>query len=370
MVEPLSQLHDTVRRDAGAMSPPARWQARYTAASALLRSAADVLAIRTCLMPEHWASGQPLQWVGDPPAVGADARVGVLAGSFNPLTLAHTALMGNAARALRLTTVVWACSRITIDKERVERATLVDRLVQLQAYLRASRRASGLLVLEAGLYADQAAALRAALPLGARLWLVVGYDKLAQIFDARYYADRDVALRKLFESADLAVAPRGERHRADLADLLALPTNRPFARHVRLLPARPALARLSSTAARALAAGGATGFELLSHVEPEGAALARATGAYGPPLTDPAGAAIDPYAVRQALITRLVARPKATRPEVFGRLLDRACAPTPDGACLRETLLRETLLRETLLRETLLRETLLRETLLRETDWR
>jgi nicotinic acid mononucleotide adenylyltransferase len=321
------------------MTLPARWQARYAAAAARLMNPADVLVTRGAVAPERWAEGQALRWIGAPPLLGPAPRVGVLAGSFNPLTLAHTALMASAARSLRLSVVVWACSRVALDKEHVERATLEDRLVQLQAVVTRSRRPPGLAVLGSGLYAHQAAALRAALPPGARLWLITGYDKLVQIFDARYYADRDDALRTLFGAANLAVAPRGEHQQTEVASLLARTENTWYAEQVRILPAQPELAALSSTAARALAARGATIPELLRLVEPEGAALARVTGAYEPPLTDPAARVIDRYALRQALLTRLAARPRPSSRDSFERLLERAGAPTTSGRRLREILL-------------------------------
>jgi nicotinic acid mononucleotide adenylyltransferase len=332
-------MHDTVRKRVSATKLPERWQARYAAAASRLTTLADILAVREAVAPERWTEGQSLCWIGAPPALGPAPRVGVLSGSFNPLTMAHAALMASAARSLRLSAVVWACSRVTVDKEHIERATLVDRLVQLRAFIEGSRCPTGLAVLRAGLYADQAVALRAAMTAGAQVWLVIGFDKAVQVFDARYYADRGGALRTLFRAANLAVAPRGEHHQNDLAALLARTENQPYARQVRVLPAQPEMASLSSTTARALATRGATIPEMLRLVEPEGAALARVTRAYELPLPDPAGGAIDRYALRQVLLTHLAARPHPSRRNVFERLLERACAPTPGGRRLREALL-------------------------------
>jgi nicotinamide-nucleotide adenylyltransferase len=323
------------------MSAPTQWQSRYTIASARLMNLTDVLAARDAITATSWEGGQPVAWLGDPPPIAPGARVGVLAGSFNPLTLAHTRLMRSAARCLRLTHTLWVISRATVEKEQVERASLADRLVQMRAYRDAQRRPAGIAVLEGGLYTDQAAALRTLLPPGTRLWMVAGFDKVAQIFDARYYSDREAALHQLFQSADLAIAPRGQRHGEDLRDLLGQPENRPYAQHVRLLPAQSEALNLSSTMARARAAHGATMDELAGHVEPEGAALVFATRAFGPVTALPAGELIDPYALRQELISHLASRPTPPRSDTFQRLWDRACAPTPAGARLRERLLRE-----------------------------
>ncbi|HEV2237427.1 MAG TPA: hypothetical protein VGR57_12265 [Ktedonobacterales bacterium] len=320
------------------MSVPAQWQKRYGAAAARLMSIEEVLTVRAALALGPPADQQPMWWLSNPPVLPGTARVGVLAGSFNPLTPAHTALMSSAARALRLSVRLWALSRVTVDKERVERATLSDRAVQMRAYLASRRAPAGLLLLGAGLYADQAEALRASLPDGARLWLILGYDKIVQIFDPRYYAARDAALRRLFAAAELAVAPRGAYHAADLAELLALPENRPYAPRVRLLPARMDLVGASSTLARALATQAATGQALAGHVEPEGAALALATGAYGAPDVLPTGEVVDRYALRQALVRQLAARPGEWRDVQLAELLARAAAPTPAGMRLRAEL--------------------------------
>jgi nicotinamide-nucleotide adenylyltransferase len=322
------------------MSPSSIWQMRYDMAGIRLMNFAHVLAVRDTIAGAASQVGQPVTWIGEPLRVSSGARVGVLTGSFNPLTPAHTRLMRSAARALRLTDTIWACSRTTVDKEQVERATLVDRLVQVRAYLDARKVTAGLAVLEAGLYADQATALRSILPPGARVWLIAGFDKVVQILDARYYADRDAALRQLFQTADLAVAPRGQRDGTDLRNMLALPENRPVARHVRRLPAHPETGYLSSTAARALVAGGTTLAELAPYVEPEGAALALVTRAYGPNTALPGGEVIDHYELRQALVAHVARRRKPPRRDAVQRVLDRAYAPTPAGARLRHMLLR------------------------------
>ena len=60
-----------------------------------------------------------------------------------------------------------------------------------------------------------------------------------QIFDPRYYDDREAALRRLFGQAAFLVAPRDEHSAADLAALLGRPQNAPYAGRVRPASARP-----------------------------------------------------------------------------------------------------------------------------------
>jgi nicotinic acid mononucleotide adenylyltransferase len=109
-----------------------------------------------------------------------------------------------------------------------------------------------------GLYVDQALAVqRAFAPRD--LAFVVGFDKIVQIFDPRYYDDREEALCRLFELARFQVAPRDGTGTAELAALLARPENQPYAARVAWLPL-DALAereqRLSSTLVRQLLAEG------------------------------------------------------------------------------------------------------------------
>src|SRR5690242_6490719 len=221
-------------------------------------------------------------------------RVGVFAGSFNPLTRAHVALANAARRAAGLDAVIWACAAASVDKEQVERAALVDRLAQMRAFV-AGRRRETLALLNRGLYVDEARTLRALLAPSAELTLIVGFDKIVQIFDPKYYADRNAALHALFSLAQLLVAPREGEGAEALAALLAQPENHPFARHVRYLDVPAGYAHDSSTEARTLAAETPADIAALSRLlPPAGLALALHTGAYRPtmPTVD------NPYTVR------------------------------------------------------------------------
>lgn len=242
-------------------------------------------AVRT--LPGGWA----------PPA-----RLGVLAGSFNPLTRAHTELARQALAHGGLEAVAFALSVRTVDKEQISGAALEDRLLALELY--ASRRPDhGVLLLNRGLYVEQAAVLWATFPTLRELAFVVGYDKVVQIFDARYYEDRDGALRRLFAQATLLVAPRAGQGHAELEALLARPENRPFAGAVRPLPLAEPYTHLSSTAVRREAAVAAA----VAAVPVETRSLLRATRVYAPPRRLADGEAVDAYAVRLALLRTLAA---------------------------------------------------------------
>lgn len=235
-------------------------------------------------------------------------RVGVFAGSFNPLTRAHVALVNAALRSAQLDVVIWACAAVSVDKERVERAALVDRLAQMRAFV-AGRRRDALALLNRGLYVDEAKTIRTLLSPTAELTLLVGYDKIVQIFDPRYYDDRDAALRELFSLARLLVAPRGDDGAEALDALLARPENRPFAPHVGYLDVPPTWLRDSSTEARSLAAESPPDADALARLlPPAGMALALATGAYHWE-TD---ATTDAYEIRSRWLDALGMIPLAT----------------------------------------------------------
>jgi nicotinic acid mononucleotide adenylyltransferase len=226
-------------------------------------------------------------------------RIGLFSGSFNPLTLAHVAVADAACAQAGLDALVWAQAVVTVDKERVTRASLPDRLAQLVAFART--RGESVLVLNRGLYAEQVQTIRTIVGNLMRHFVVVGFDKVVQIFDPRYYADRDGALAELFVGADLLVAPRADAGARELAQLLAQPGNQPYADHVAMLDVPPVYRADSSTEVRQLAADpDAHQVELARLVPPEALALI-ATRAY---------AANDAYPLRQAWLSALQPLPQ------------------------------------------------------------
>jgi nicotinic acid mononucleotide adenylyltransferase len=242
-------------------------------------------------------------------------RLVAVSGSFNPPHVAHLALLAAGAAAAGADAGVFVLSIRTIDKERVTGLLLEDRLwllCRLSAAGGAGRDAPpegaaapsggrprlGVIATAQGLYVDQARALQSLAPRAGRVVFVTGYDKIVQILDPRYYADRDAALDELFSRASFFVAPRDASTPADLAQLLGRPENRRFAAGVSPLDISPQLARVSSTAIRD---GVAAGAELRGAVPPAVRRHLRATGAYAAP--DGEGA----YGDRVAAFERLAA---------------------------------------------------------------
>lgn len=243
------------------------------------------------------------------PRAGLGRAVGVLSGSFDPLTRAHAALAAAALRYGGLDSLLFLLSVRTVDKEDRAVAALSDRALVLLRHT-ARRPRGGVAVCNRGLYAEQAEALTALLASGPpaqgcgvaglpragageqapALWFVVGFDKIEQIFDPRYYADRDAALRALFARAGLLVAPRGDAGPEAVAALLARPENAPYRARVRPLPLPARYRAVSASAVRAALARGAAA---RAELAPAAAAFVAATGCY----VDPAR-----YAARRAAL--------------------------------------------------------------------
>jgi nicotinamide-nucleotide adenylyltransferase len=259
-------------------------------------------------------------------------RVGILCGSFNPLTLAHTELAECALEAFSLEAVFFTLAKVTVDKERVTGMSLEDRLLLLSLF--AERHAkTGAALVNRGLYFEQAQAFRTLLGEEVRLFFLLGMDKLMQIFDPRYYQDRDAALRQLFAVSLLLVANRGEMDEADFFQFLDRPENRPFRSYVQFFTLPAAVTGVSATALRkALAARQ----HVDAQVPRETTAFLTETRAFAPPLRKGAEA-IDAYATRLTLLSALYgARSWAEREVDFRRLMALALAPNETGRLLRQ----------------------------------
>jgi nicotinic acid mononucleotide adenylyltransferase len=249
-------------------------------------------------------------------------RVGVLSGSFNPLTRAHLELAREAKESFQLDSVLFALSLVTIDKERVEGISLEDRLLLLSTVAGELGWAS-VVAVNRGLYFEQARALRSLFGGKARLFFIVGMDKVMQIFDPRYYEDRDKALAALFTEASLIAAHRAPWGEEELQQLLSRPENCGYEDRVYFLDLPGELGRVSSSAIR-------SGVERGEAVQDQLPGLVYSflleTGAYGPR-----------YEIRPLLLERLFKIRKWAESEVdFKRLVGVAGEETQRGQRFRD----------------------------------
>ena len=261
----------------------------------------------------------------DGPEPVRGGRVGVLPGSFNPPTAAHLELARAARRRFELDTVAFSLSSVIVDKERVEGLCREDRLLLL-SLMTADDPWAAAVVVNRGLYSEQAPACRTCFGGDADLRFIVGMDKVLQIFDPRYYEDRDAALDTLFAHVRLIAANREDWGDEALRALLDRPENAPYRDRVQPLTLSPHLRDQSSSAVRRGVEGG----------EPAGDAVAPAVREF----IEATGAYREPYELRlAALDTLYTVRLWAEEQVALDALLARAEGPGQTGGSLRELLL-------------------------------
>jgi nicotinic acid mononucleotide adenylyltransferase len=258
-------------------------------------------------------------------------QVGILCGSFNPLTLAHTKLAERARETYQLDCIFFTLAKVTVDKERVIGMGLEDRLQLLSLYAQ-RHDGHGVALVNRGLYFEQAQAFRTLFGSQVEVNFIVGMDKLVQILNPRYYQDRAAALRQLFAVASLIVANRGDMAQEEFAQLLDRPENRPYRLSIRFCSLPESVTDVSATAVRN---GLATGKPVSQQVPRETVTFLAATHAYAPPLQSN-GETIDAYAIRQQLFTSLyTVRPWAEQEVDFRRLMQVALSASASGRALR-----------------------------------
>jgi nicotinamide-nucleotide adenylyltransferase len=227
----------------------------------------------------------------------------VFPGSFNPPTKAHLGLLRQAQRYANRHAPMQlyaAFSKVTVDKENVERPLLLDRILLLSEVLQKELPYTGIMLFNRGLYVEEAEAVRNSFPAVKQLFFLIGFDKIVQILDPHYYKDRNGALKDLFNLAQLLVAPRGKDGAEQLAELLNRPENCLFAPFIHELPLSSAYRNMSST-------------EVREHPEarrrdvpPEVEEFIRTTHAYEPLVRLPDGTEVDYYGERIKELQKLL----------------------------------------------------------------
>ncbi|MGH2486391.1 MAG: hypothetical protein ACRDHE_10290, partial [Ktedonobacterales bacterium] len=200
------------------------WQTRLRTTARDLRSARTMRAVVQQIERVAARPDPSLRVVASERSLRDAARIVVFPGSFNPLTLAHIGLV-ETALAAGYDAALWLLAVTSVDKERVERAALTDRVAQMSAYVRGSR-ANALALTNRGLYFEQARLLHRRF-IATEVSILVGFDKLTQIFDALLRRPRRRPERALRECSPTCRAtrwrgPRGPGHAAGAARKPAL----------------------------------------------------------------------------------------------------------------------------------------------------
>ena len=265
----------------------------------------------------------------------------MIAGSFNPITLAHLSLSGGALQLPDVGTVWLSLAVHTVDKEHITGAFLEDRLCMLET-LAETQQNVGVVLCNRGLYVEQAEALSSELVAsGQELVFVVGYDKIQQILDPRYYEDREASLDRLFSLARFLVAERGAYGAQALHALLSEKTNRAYSGRIAPLTTLPVYhdPALSSTTVRtAYAQSGGSPADAFAVPEAVQAFIA-ATGVYASPKVLPNGETVDRYGVRMRIRDALLAEPESNFSAAdFRTAVALATTDSDPGSTLRRLL--------------------------------
>lgn len=277
----------------------------FHASPRIIRRLKRVQVLLDQLQPEEAA--QAVITPGSPEPLG---DIIVFPGSFNPPTSAHLAMLKQARQFTRQQVLssntkstvhlYAALSKHIVDKERVQRATLLDRIMLTETLLRHRLPHTGIMLFNRGLYVEQAQAVRASFPKVKRLFFLLGFDKIVQILDPRYYENRDAALEQLFGLAQLLVAQRGNDGIDALKSLLEQPQNQRFARFIAALPLGKAYRDISSSRIRQHSD------EYYDDEPREVRRFMLETRAYAPPLQLANGTRVDYYGERVKAMNALL----------------------------------------------------------------
>lgn len=262
------------------------------------------------LLDQLHPEGQPEALIV-PESAMPHGEIIVFPGSFNPPTTAHLALLKQARQTVlqqgegshrdkQTVQLFAAMSKLTVDKEHVERPLMLDRVILLDHLLKRRLPHTGVMLFNRGLYVEQAEAVHRCFPRVKRLYFLIGYDKIAQILDPHYYTDRDASLRDLFALAALLVAPRADFGPQALTELLQKPENSPFAQYIHPLPFSNAYRNISSTHIRQH-----PGTSMLD-IPHEVQRFMRKARAYSPPLRLADGTEVDYYGERVKILQALL----------------------------------------------------------------
>ena len=132
-------------------------------------------------------------------------RLGVLGGSYNPITLAHLRIADAVVDAFQLHEVLFCLPQVPPHKS-IFGATLDQRLDMMQAAV-ADRPYATVGLCSHGLFIDIYRALQAVYPPDLDVYMITGRDAAERILTWRY-DDTEAALRQMFTSFELIVFDR------------------------------------------------------------------------------------------------------------------------------------------------------------------
>ena len=179
-------------------------------------------------------------------------HIGVLDASFNPLTLAHEALVHHAQNAFNFDEIVLLLAKANVDKA-LFGADLGQRLAMMVNYADSNTQLDTCLSVAGCSHArfiDKAHALRAHFAPDTQIYFLVGHDTLIRIFDPHYYTDMPAELKELFSLCHIVSANRGNQTQDAFYTFMSRPECAPFANRVHPLQLPSSFGNISSTEVR------------------------------------------------------------------------------------------------------------------------
>lgn len=179
-------------------------------------------------------------------------HIGVLDASFNPLTLAHEALVHHAQDTFGFDEIVLLLAKTNVDKA-LFGADLGQRLAMMVNYADSDTQLDTCLSIAGCSHArfiDKARALRAHYSPNTQIYFLVGHDTLIRIFDPHYYTDMIAELTVLFSLCHIVSANRENLSREVFHRFMSRPECAPFTNRVHPLQLSPSFGNISSTEVR------------------------------------------------------------------------------------------------------------------------
>jgi len=192
-------------------------------------------------------------------ANGASGRaagsVALLSGSFDPVTVAHEALARAGTGSADLVVLMYSVRTLPKELETAGALFTEDERLEVLERFCAARPKLALGLCSHGLLVDQVRAARSRFP-GAELTVLLGSDKLIQLFEPHWYGDRDEALGALFDAAAVRYALRRGDEDA-VASVLEEAARAGWVDPIERLEVDPAVAAVASREVRERARSGA-----------------------------------------------------------------------------------------------------------------
>ena len=176
------------------------------------------------------------------------AKIGILDASFNPMTLAHEALVNITKDTHKLDEAILMLSGANVDKK-IFGASLPQRLAMLVHYAKQQPHCSVVLCSHAR-FVDKIAALKTCYGPQIQCYFIVGFDTLIRIFDPKYYTDMPAELETLFDACHFVAANRGSDDRDIIEAYLQKKEVHPYAHRIHPISLPETMADISSTQVR------------------------------------------------------------------------------------------------------------------------